>query len=114
MRKCNFQHVLKSAKVCLLEPVMRLSIHAEPDVVSKVTQDIYRKRGYLEQVEGSRTQLVELVGHAPLSELKGYSTYLRTMTSGRAFLGLELSHYQLMAEDEMRLAIEDVTGFKPT
>lgn len=29
-----------------------------------------------------RSQLVELVGHAPLAELKGYSTYLRTITSG--------------------------------
>jgi translation elongation factor EF-G len=49
-----------------------------------------------------------------LSELKGYSTYLRTITSGRAFLGMEVSHYQLMSDEEQRDAIEDVTGFKPT
>jgi translation elongation factor EF-G len=64
-------------------------------------------------VDGSRTQLVELIGHAPLSELKGYSTYLRTLTSGRADLGLEVSHYQLMGDEDERKAIEDVTGFKP-
>jgi translation elongation factor EF-G len=56
-----FQQVLKSAQVRLLEPVMRLMIHAEPEVVSKVTQDLFRKRGNVQQVEENRTQLVELV-----------------------------------------------------
>lgn len=40
---------------------MRLMIHAEPEVVSKVTQDLFRKRGNVQQVEENRTQLVELV-----------------------------------------------------
>lgn len=92
---------------------MRLSIHAEQDVVSRVTQDIFQRRGYIEQLEGSRSHLVELVGYAPLSELKGYSTHLRTLSSGRAFLGMEVSHYQAMSEVDQRNAIENVTGFKP-
>ena len=69
--------------------------------------------GFNFQMEENRTQLVELIGYAPLSELKGYSTYLRTITSGRAFLGMELSHYSHMSDEQQRAAIEDVTGFKP-
>ena len=50
---------------------------------------------------------------APLSELKGYSTHLRIISSGKAFFGMEFSHYELMDINEQNKAIEDVTGFQP-
>ncbi len=55
----QFQHVLKSAQVCLLEPVMRLMIHAEPEVVSKITQDLFRKRGSIEQVGDNFDKIIQ-------------------------------------------------------
>ncbi len=48
---------------------------------------------------------------APLSELRGYSTHLRTITSGRAFYGLEFSHYSVMDSTSQKKAIQEVTGF---
>ena len=68
-----FQGVLKSAQVCLLEPVMKLTIHAEPEVVSKITQDIFRKRGTIEQV--FYFSFVECAAAAPHSTAEGYGLY---------------------------------------
>ena len=68
-----FQGVLKSAQVCLLEPVMKLTIHAEPEVVSKITQDIFRKRGTIEQVFYFSS--LECADYAAHSTAEGYGFY---------------------------------------
>jgi translation elongation factor EF-G len=50
---------------------------------------------------------------APLSELRGYSTHVRKLTSGSAHFGMEFSHYDVMNDAGQRKAIEEVTGFAP-
>jgi translation elongation factor EF-G len=77
---------------------------------------LIRKRGSVEfdNEELSKGHLDELIAHVPLAELRGFSTHLRTLTSGNAFFGMELSHYKILTEDEKCDAIEDVTGFRPS
>jgi len=113
------KQLLKMSDVRLAEPVMTVEIVCEEDVVDNVLQDLSRRRGevdYSQARQGAGSQfsgLATIKGGVPLGELKGYSSHLRTITSGKANLSMELSHYQLMTEYEQDQAIEDVTGFKP-
>lgn len=50
----------------------------------------------------------------PLAELVGYSTTLRTITSGTGFFSMELSDYRPMSLYDQALAIESITGFAPS
>ncbi len=91
---------------------MRLEVSAEDEVASSVQQDLLRRRGAVLSTEDDlATGLRKLTAEAPLAELRGYSRHVRTMTSGRAFFGMELDRYQLMDEAEQSRAIEEVTGF---
>eukprot|EP00095_Tigriopus_kingsejongensis_P002121 maker-scaffold447_size167621-snap-gene-0.48 protein:Tk02121 transcript:maker-scaffold447_size167621-snap-gene-0.48-mRNA-1 annotation:"ribosome-releasing factor mitochondrial-like" len=105
--------LLEEAGAVLLEPVMRLEFTAEKDVVAILSHDILRRRGSLEHTD-LKGEMGTVVALAPLAELKGYSSHVRTITSGKAFFGMEFSHYQTMDEAEQNKAIEDVTGFAPT
>ena len=102
------EKVLETCDVRLLEPVMRLEVTAEENsVLGSVRQDLLKKRAeFLEDESGPET----LVALAPLTELRGYSKRLRTMTSGQAFFGMELSHYALMEKHEQKKAVEIATG----
>ena len=46
-----------------------------------------------------------------MSELTGYSREVRTMTSGRANISMQLSHYQVMSQHHQDMAIQELTGF---
>merc|ERR1711874_79333 len=107
--------VLRLAGVRLAEPVMALELTADTRDMGAIGQDIVRRRGEVQQTAVSSGSELEVVtGFAPLAELRGYSTQVRTLTSGRASIAMELSHYQIMSEYEQNRAIEDVTGFAPS
>jgi len=112
--------LVKQSQVRLAEPIMLVEIVCEEDVVSTVFQDLSRRRGevdYTQPMHNSASQfsgLVTVKGCVPLAELRGYSSHLRSITSGKANLSMELSHYQLMSEHDQHEAIEEVTGFKPS
>ena len=104
--------VLKKSENRLLEPIMKLTLNAEHDVVGALTNDLLQRRGRV--VDKADIKSVSIItAEAPLAELKGYSTQLRIVTSGRAFFGMEFSHYEVMDLMSQNKAIEDVTGFKP-
>jgi elongation factor G len=106
--------LLKLTDIRLAEPIMSVEIIAEEDVVTSVLQDLTRRRGevdYTQDRSGEGEGLAVLKGSVPLAELRGYSSELRTLSSGKANLSMELSHYQLMTEQDQESAIEEVTGF---
>ncbi len=104
--------VMQESECRLMEPIMRLEILSEADVSSIVNQDVMRRGGIIETIDAVG-ELTLLVAVAPLGELRGYSTHLRTLTSGKAYFGMEFSHYQLMEAHRQDKAIEEVTGFAP-
>lgn len=106
------KQILKEAQAKLAEPVMSLIIHAEPEVVGPVIQDLLQKRGQVLERENSKSLMV-ITAQVPLSELKTYSTELRILTSGKASFGMEFSHYQVMDQLQQNEAIKQVTGFDP-
>lgn len=110
------RNLIKHMDVRLAEPLMNVEVICEDDVVDTVLQDLRRRRGevdYLHErsAEGQMQGISLVRGFVPLAELRGYSSELRTLTSGKANISMELSHYQLMSEYEQSQAIEEVTGF---
>ncbi len=81
--------VLKAAGTRLLEPLMRVEVSTEEELASAVAQDLMRRRGQVVETE-DRGGLRAVEALVPLAELRGYSRHVRTMTSGRAFLAMEL------------------------
>lgn len=99
----------QEAECYLMEPVMFMEISVEEKHVSKVFGDIARRRG---EVKSTLTHHNLRTIHAltPLSELMGYSTDIRVMTSGTATFTMELSHYQRMTTAEQNKAVDQVIG----
>lgn len=105
-------HLMQASSMVLLEPIMRLDITVEKEAMPILNQDILRRRGTIENTD-LLGELNTLTAFAPLAELRGYSNHVRTITSGKAFFGMEFSHYESMSEVNQKKAIEDVTGFAP-
>ncbi len=82
----------KAAKLELLEPIMKLVVTTPKDFVGNVTGDINRRRGLiLESSERANTVIIE--AEVPLSEMFGYTTELRSMSTGRAAAAMEPLKY---------------------
>ncbi|XP_065344902.1 ribosome-releasing factor 2, mitochondrial [Cloeon dipterum] len=107
------QKLLKVGGTRLLEPVMQMELIADPDVVSAIISDLTRRRGNIVTIAERGKQKV-VVAHTPLAELLGYSTELRTMTSGRASFSMEFLELKQMSQIETNTAIKRVTGFDPS
>ncbi|KAG8198855.1 hypothetical protein JTE90_015072 [Oedothorax gibbosus] len=94
----------------LLEPVMHLSIAVNKGYAGSVLNNLSQKRSQVINME--LRQDVELIeALTPLSELKGYSTELRALTSGTCTFTMDFHDYQRMDREEQAKAIEEVTGF---
>jgi len=91
--KIGYREACRKASKVLLEPVMKLEVVTPEVNVGDVVGDINRRRGQLEGMT-SRLNLQVVKAMVPLSEMFGYVTSLRTLTSGRAISSMEFSHYQ--------------------
>ncbi|MGC1401995.1 MAG: elongation factor G [Thermodesulfobacteriota bacterium] len=86
---------LKAAPM-LLEPVMKLEIIVPDEFLGEVIGDINARKGKIEQIfPRNRVQLVQAT--APLSQLFGYSTALRSASQGRSTFTMQFSHYSKVA-----------------
>jgi elongation factor G len=86
----------ESAKQCgpqLLEPIMSVDVVTPDDYTGSVTGDLNRRRGLMKGMD-SKGNATVVKANVPLSELFGYITDLRTLTSGRATASLTFSHYE--------------------
>ncbi|XP_069818896.1 ribosome-releasing factor 2, mitochondrial [Dendropsophus ebraccatus] len=89
------QKALKAAEKQILEPMMRLEITMGEDYLSSVLADLSQRRGNVQEIQDRLDNKVVLA-LAPLAELMGYSTDLRSVTSGSATFTLELANYEAM------------------
>ncbi|XP_025987950.1 ribosome-releasing factor 2, mitochondrial isoform X2 [Solenopsis invicta] len=102
--------LLQDGNSILLEPMMQLEIVAPEKYSSSINADLTRRRAAIQQID-MRSNNKVIRTFAPLSELLGYSTTLRIITSGNATFSLEFSHYQLMTAVDEQEAIEKIKGF---
>jgi elongation factor G len=90
--KAGFRNAGKKAKPVLLEPIMKVEVITPDQYMGDVTGDLNRRRGMLEGMD-SKAGLQVIKAKVPLSEMFGYVTQLRSLSSGRASSTMEFSHY---------------------
>ena len=90
--KYAFREASKKAKPILLEPIMKVEVVSPEQYTGDVVGDLNRRRGQMESMEMKANAQV-IKAKVPLSEMFGYVTQLRTISSGRATSIMEFSHY---------------------
>ena len=90
--KGAFRQSIPKAGPQLLEPIMKVDVYSTEDKVGDVIGDLNRRRGMISGQEPSATG-VRVKADVPLSEMFGYISTLRTLTSGRGQFSMEFSHY---------------------
>ncbi len=90
--KSGFREAGRKAKAVILEPIMKVEVITPDQYMGDVTGDLNRRRAMLEGMD-SRNNLQVIKAKVPLSEMFGYVTQLRSLSSGRATSTMEFSHY---------------------
>ena len=90
--KQGYREAGRKAKPQLLEPIMKVEVLTPDQYMGDVTGDLNRRRGMLEGMD-SRHGVQVIKAKVPLSEMFGYVTQLRSLSSGRATSTMEFSHY---------------------
>ncbi|KTC84891.1 elongation factor G [Legionella brunensis] len=90
--KGAFRQSMPKAGPQLLEPIMKVDVYSTEDDVGNVIGDLNRRRGMISGQEPSAAG-VRIKADVPLSEMFGYISTLRTLTSGRGQFSMEFSHY---------------------
>lgn len=90
--KQGFREAARKAKPVLLEPIMKVEVITPAQYMGDVTGDLNRRRGMMEGMD-TRAGAEVIKAKVPLSEMFGYVTQLRSMSSGRASSTMEFSHY---------------------
>jgi elongation factor G len=109
--KQGYRDAAKHAQPIILEPIMKIEIVTPADYMGDVQGDLNRRRGLIEGLE-ERAGSQVIKGKVPLSEMFGYVTTLRTITSGRATSSMEFSHYNEVPRNMAEEIIEKVKGVK--
>ena len=107
--KQGFREAAKSCGPILLEPIMKLEVVTPDENTGDVMGDLNRRRGQMEGMdERAGAQVVK--AKVPLSEMFGYVTSLRTITSGRANSTMEFSHYAETPKNIAEEVLKKVNG----
>ena len=88
-----FREAAKKAKPVILEPIMSIEVVSPEEYMGDVIGDISSRRGKIQNIE-RRGNAQVIKSHAPLSEMFGYATDLRSKTQGRATYTMQFSHYE--------------------
>jgi elongation factor G len=94
----GFKEAGKQCAPKLLEPIMAVDVVTPDEYTGPVTGDLNRRRGLMKGMDTKGTATV-VKADVPLSELFGYVTDLRTITSGRATASLTFSHYEQVPQN---------------
>jgi elongation factor G len=90
--KMAYRSALKNCKPILLEPIMKLEVICPEENMGDIVGDLNRRRGMMKGMDDKAGGKV-VKADVPLSEMFGYVTQLRTLSSGRATSSMEFSHY---------------------
>jgi len=91
--KMGYKEVAKAAGAIILEPIMKMEVITPEENMGDIVGDINRRRGQVNDM-GDRNGAKTIKANVPLSEMFGYVTTLRTLSSGRATSTMEFSHYE--------------------
>jgi elongation factor G len=107
--KLGYKSAAKGARAVILEPIMKLEVLTPEENMGDVVGDLNRRRGQVNNMD-DRAGAKVVKAEVPLSEMFGYVTALRTLTSGRATSTMEFSHYAETPKNISESVIADVKG----
>ena len=90
--KMGYKAAAKAAKAIIMEPIMKLEVLTPEENMGDIVGDLNRRRGQVNEMS-DRAGAKVIRAHVPLSEMFGYVTSLRTLSSGRATSTMEFDHY---------------------
>jgi elongation factor G len=109
--KLGFKVAARAARAVIMEPIMKLEVLTPEENMGDIVGDLNRRRGQVNSMDdraGSKVVKAEV----PLSEMFGYVTALRTLSSGRATSTMEFSHYAETPSNISEAVIAEVNGKK--
>jgi elongation factor G len=89
---------------------MRIEVITPDESMGDVIGDLNKRRGQIEGMDSSRTGARIVKAFAPLSEMFGYVTALRTITSGRATSAMSFSHYEEVNLSIAKAVLTEIGG----
>jgi elongation factor G len=102
---------LKKAKCMLLEPIMAVECSTPEDYQGDIMGDLNRRRGKILGMD-TRGNTAILKAEVPLAEMFGYSTAIRTLSSGRASYTMQPSHFEQVPQQIVEQIVEQRGGSK--
>ncbi|WP_288202161.1 elongation factor G [uncultured Porphyromonas sp.] len=105
-----FKNGCAKAHPVLLEPIMKVEVVTPEESMGDVIGDLNKRRGQVEGMETHRNGARIVKAKTPLSEMFGYVTALRTITSGRATSTMTFSHFEEMSTSNAKAVLEEVDG----
>ena len=108
--KMGYKAAAKAARAVILEPIMKLEVITPEENMGDIVGDLNRRRGQVNNM-GDRAGAKVVKAEVPLSEMFGYVTTLRTLSSGRATSTMEFSHY---AETPSNISEEVIAAARGT
>jgi elongation factor G len=105
----GFREAAKKAKPVLLEPIMSVEAVTPEEFLGDVIGDLNSRRGKVQSIE-RRGNAQVIRAQAPLSEMFGYATDLRSMTQGRAIYTMQFSHYEEVPKGVSEEIVAKVRG----
>ena len=107
--KMGFREAGKKAKPVIMEPIMKLEIVTPEEYMGDIVGDLNRRRGTVNGMD-DRNNAKVIKGFVPLSEMFGYVTSLRTLSSGRATSSMEFEKYEAAPQSVAEKVIEKARG----
>ncbi len=107
--KSAFREAVPKCKPVLMEPIMKIEVVTPEENMGDIVGDLNRRRGTIQGME-DRSGAKAIKGTVPLSEMFGYVTSLRTLSSGRASSTMEFSHYQQAPNNVAEAVLAKVRG----
>ena len=107
--KLGFKESARAARAVIMEPIMKLEVLTPEENMGDIVGDLNRRRGQVNSMDdraGSKVVKAEV----PLSEMFGYVTSLRTLSSGRATSTMEFDHYAETPSNISEGVIADIKG----
>ncbi len=105
-----YKNACAQAGPVLLEPMMKLDVITPEENMGDVIGDLNKRRGQVEGMESSRSGARIVKATVPLSEMFGYVTALRTITSGRATSSMQYDHHAPVSTGIAKAVLEEMKG----
>ena len=105
-----YRNACVKASPVLMEPIMKVEVVTPEENMGDVIGDLNKRRGQVEGMDEARSGARIVKAMVPLSEMFGYVTALRTITSGRATSSMEYDHHAPLSSSIAKTVLEEVKG----